>query len=154
MVGLACISKCVVCEKGRRTEMAASDDEEEGGRGGRKRRSRNLACTSINLHLLVRALPRPRRSLDQGAPSCCPRALHQRGPHSCLEHLKFKMICPPGPISSWMTWKQWTSHNHQLLKISFESFLRIPLDFQMGISQPERSERREGRSQKVRRASS
>ena len=74
---------------------AAVDEKEkerEGEEGGRKRRSRNLACTSINLHLLVRVLPRPRRSLDQGAPGR-PRALHQRGHTPAFSILKFKIIC-------------------------------------------------------------
>ena len=44
--------------------MAGSVDEEE--EGDRKRRIRNLASTSINLHLLVRALP------------CLRRAFHHR----------------------------------------------------------------------------
>ena len=57
MVGLACISKCVVCEKERRIGNLDGGSVDEKEEGGRKRRIRNLASTSINLHLLVRALP-------------------------------------------------------------------------------------------------
>ena len=44
--------------------MAGSVDEKE--EGGRKGRIRNLASTSINLHLLVRALPCPRPAFHHG----------------------------------------------------------------------------------------
>ena len=44
--------------------MVGSVDEKE--EGGRKRRIRNLASTSINLHLLVRALPCLGRAFHHG----------------------------------------------------------------------------------------
>ena len=76
--------------------MAASVDEKEREEeeGGRKRRSRNLACTSINLHLLVRALPRPRLSFDQGAPELSIREDHT----PALSILKFEIIFLSGQI--------------------------------------------------------
>ena len=90
MVGLACISKCVVCEKREKNREGMAEQlmrRRVGRIEGRKRQSRNLACTSINLHLLVRDLPRPWRSLVQGAPARL-GALHQRRTHSCLERFK------------------------------------------------------------------
>ena len=109
MVGLACISKCVVCEKGRRIGMAAAElmrRRRRGRRGGRKRRSRNLACTSINLHLLVRA------SLARGAlwtrePLAALELSIRDGHTPVLSILTFKIICLPRPILSR------TTHNFQ-----------------------------------------
>lgn len=50
MVGLACISKCVVCEKGRRTGMAASVDEKEREEeeGGRQEEAEQESCMHLN----------------------------------------------------------------------------------------------------------
>ena len=110
MVGLACISKCVVCEKGRRIGMAAAElmrRRRRGRRGGRKRRSRNLACTSINLHLLVRD------SLARGAlwtrePLAALELSIRDGHTPVLSILTFKFIRLPRPILS-----SQTTHNFQ-----------------------------------------
>ena len=49
MVGLACISKCVVCEKGRRTGMAASVDEKDREEeGGRQEEAEQESCMHLN----------------------------------------------------------------------------------------------------------
>ena len=46
MVGLACISKCGVCEKGRRIGMAAVD-EKEGEEGGQEEAEQE-SCMHLN----------------------------------------------------------------------------------------------------------
>ena len=90
-----------------------------GRRGGRKRRSRNLACTSINLHLLVRA------SLARGAlwtrePLAALELSIRVGHTPVLSILTFKFIRLPRPILSRTTHNfqsgQWTS-NHLILQI-------------------------------------
>ena len=137
MVGLACISKCVVCEKGRRIGMAAAvlmRRRRRGRRGGRKRRSRNLACTSINLHLLVRA------SLARGAlwtrePLAALELSIRVGHTPVLSILTFKFIRLPRPILSRTRHHfqsgQWTS-NHLFLQILFAGeFSKVKGDYRL-----------------------
>ena len=50
MVGLACISKCGVCEKGRRIGMAAAavDEKEREGEEGGQEEAEQESCMHLN----------------------------------------------------------------------------------------------------------